>query len=49
MPPGVGVAKLTRRSWPDVDEAHRLFVVDGGGRVRGAFGGCSTELPWGLG
>ncbi len=40
--------QLDRWEWPDVDEAHRLIVVDGAGRVRGAFGGCGEELPWGL-
>lgn len=34
--------------WPDVDEAHRLIVLDGETKVRGAFGICGDQLPWGL-
>ena len=41
-------SQLDQWEWPDIDEAHRLIVVDGASRVRGAFGICGDTLPWGL-
>lgn len=41
-------SQLEQWEWPEVDEAHRLIVVDGNHQVRGAFGICGDTLPWGL-
>lgn len=47
VPPKVLNAQLDGLEWPEPDEAHRMIVLDGAGRARGAFGLCGA-LPWGL-
>jgi predicted kinase len=48
VPARVLEAQLDSWEFPEVDEAHRLVVLDGDGRVRGAFGSCDEALPYGL-
>lgn len=48
VPDRVVAAQLDQWEWPEVDEAHRLIVVDPAARVRGAFGVVGDDLPWGL-
>ncbi len=48
VPPSVLNAQLESWEWPEVDEAHRVLVVNGKGEVQGAFGLCGDVLPWGL-
>lgn len=48
VPDRVVEAQLDQWEWPEIGEAHRLIVVDGAAKVRGAFGVCGGALPWGL-
>jgi len=47
VPSKVLSSQLEGWEYPDVDEAHRMLVLDGTGHVRGAFG-FTEGLPWGL-
>ena len=44
VPPKVLASQLEGWEYPDVDEAHRMLVLDGTGQVRGAFG-LTEGLP----
>lgn len=48
VPAKVLASQLDQWEWPEVDEAHRLIVVDADARVLGAYGICGDTLPWGL-
>lgn len=48
VPAAVLQSQLDQWEWPEVDEAHRLLVVDADHQVLGAFGFCDGQLPWGL-
>lgn len=48
VPGAVLKSQLEQWEWPEVDEAHRLLVIDANHRVLGAFGLCDGQLPWGL-
>lgn len=48
VPAKVLARQLDQWEWPEVDEAHRMIVVDSEHEVRGAFGICGDKLPWGL-
>jgi len=41
-------SQLEQWEFPEVDEAHRVLVLDECHHVRGRFGFCSQGLPWGL-
>lgn len=41
-------SQIENWEWPEVDEAHRVIIMNGDGKVRGTFGMCSDELPWEL-
>ncbi len=47
VPTRVLESQLDQWEWPEVDEAHRVLVLDAAHNVRGAFG-FTGELPWGL-
>lgn len=48
VPPAVLASQLEQWEFPEPDEAHRLIVLDAENKVRGAFGLCGDDLPWGL-
>lgn len=48
VPSKILESQLDQWEWPEPDEAHRLLVLDGSHRVRGAFGFCDETLPWRL-
>jgi predicted kinase len=48
IPNRVLEAQLNQWEWPQVDEAHRVLILDSNHGVRGAFGFCDDNLPWGL-
>jgi predicted kinase len=48
VPATVLASQVEQWEWPEVDEAHRLLVLDGNHQVRGDFGICGESLPWGL-
>lgn len=47
VPGRVLEAQIDQWEWPEVDEAHRVLVLDGSHQVRGAFG-FTGDLPWGM-